>query len=105
MLTTELCDLSGLIHGWFQTRPRPEAAKEDMPSDGDQDEIDTGPTAEDAVPAIDAVLKHYPQAIWIVSGEFGRIIAGEVLLSLKFSLIEPDAELRAWIDTAGRLPD
>lgn len=55
--------------------------------------------------AIDAVLSVYPDARWTVSGAHGRIIAGDRLVSLAVALIDPDAELVAWIDAAGRLGD
>lgn len=51
------------------------------------------------------VKNRYPKARWICGEEFGRIIAGSVLLSLRFSLIDPQAEDMAWRDASRRLGD
>lgn len=50
-----------------------------------------------------SVKNRYPQARWICGDEFGRIIAGSLLLSLRFSLIDPQAEDMAWRDASQRL--
>lgn len=50
-----------------------------------------------------AVREQYPAARWIPDQEFGRIVAGHLLLSLRFSLIDPLAEAMAWRDAAQRL--
>ncbi len=51
----------------------------------------------------DSVKRRYPQARWICGEEFGRIVAGSFLLSLRFSLIDPLAEDMAWRDASQRL--
>ncbi|MDB5341471.1 MAG: hypothetical protein JWN70_7090 [Planctomycetaceae bacterium] len=52
-----------------------------------------------------SVKNRYPQARWISGDEFGRIVAGSLLLSLRFSLIDPLAEDMAWRDASLRLGD
>lgn len=49
------------------------------------------------------VRDRYPSARWITDGYFGRIVAGDRLISLKLSLIDPDAESLGWFDAASRL--
>ena len=49
------------------------------------------------------VLVKYPLARWVTSGDIGRIVAGDVLVSLAIPLADPEAESRAWADAAGRL--
>lgn len=50
-----------------------------------------------------AVRNQHPAARWLPDQEFGRIVAGHLLLSLRFSLIDPLAEAMAWRDAAQRL--
>lgn len=96
MATTDLLDLTDLISGGYRPDTLP---------DYHSTKIEADPTAEEALAAIDRVLEKHPGAVWITEGEFGRIVAGELLLSLKFSLIEADAKFRAWCDAAQRLGD
>lgn len=49
------------------------------------------------------VKDRYPEARWICGAEFGRIVAGTLLLSLRFRLIDPQAEDMAWRDASQRL--
>ncbi|MDB5337383.1 MAG: hypothetical protein JWN70_3002 [Planctomycetaceae bacterium] len=50
-----------------------------------------------------AVGARYPQATWLSGRDFGRIVAGNELLSLRFSMIDPLAEEMAWRDAVHRL--
>ncbi|MDB5340184.1 MAG: hypothetical protein JWN70_5803 [Planctomycetaceae bacterium] len=49
------------------------------------------------------VKTRYPRACWLCDRDFGRIVAGNMLLSLRFSMIDPQAEEMAWRDAAQRL--
>lgn len=60
-------------------------------------------SVEAAVSAVDAVTRVYPDAVWHVTGDQGRIVAGDLLVSLAVSLTDEDAELCAWLDAADRL--
>lgn len=116
MQTADLLDLSPLVaslerdlcrrYGLVPQRKRPETiyhvadvqptrfANESSPLD-----------VSAAVAAVDRVLATHPDAAWTVEGAFGRIRAGDLLLSLKFAAIDDDAELMAWTDAAGRIHD
>lgn len=58
-----------------------------------------------ALLAIDRVTARFPGARFVTEGDFGRVIAGDRLVSLAFSVSDPDVELLCWIDSAGRLGD
>lgn len=89
--TAELLDLSTLVPSHI---PEPEDTDEPRHIE---------PTDEVAVLAIDRVVRRWPAAKWITFERSGRIVAGDVFLSLPIALVVPDAELVAWIDAARRL--
>lgn len=95
MRTADLTDLSDLISGWHRVATETEHIDEP-----EQLEF----SVEAAVSAVDAVTRVYPDAVWRVTGDQGRIVAGDLPLSLKFSIIDRDAELCGWVDAAGRTP-
>lgn len=51
------------------------------------------------------VHERYPGAVWTISGTHGRIVAGNILVSLAVPLVDPDAEWLAWRDASFRLGD
>lgn len=52
-----------------------------------------------------AVLNKYPAARFATAADFGRIVAGDRLVSLPVPLIDPQAECLAWLDASERLGD
>lgn len=94
MRTADLTDLSDLISGWF--RNTTETKHIDAPEH-------LKFSVEAAVSAVDAVTRVYPDAVWHVTGDQGRIVAGDLLVSLAVSLTDEDAELLAWLDASCRL--
>ena len=50
-----------------------------------------------------AVRSVHPAAGWLTGEEFGRIVAGDRLISLKFILIDNRAKARALFDDSQRL--
>lgn len=77
----------------------------------DTTEDSDGDNPPDMLPTItlataqQAVRQRYPSARWAITGDTGRIIAGDVLVSLAFHTGDPDAERFAWLDASGRLGD
>ncbi len=92
MRTADLCDL---ISGWHRV------ATETEHIDAEPEQLEF--SVEAAVSAVDAVTRVYPDAVWHVTGDHGRIVAGDRLVSLAVSLTDEDAELCAWLDAAQRL--
>ena len=104
MQTADLCDISDLVWGGYrhQTEDAPWSEVCDpvpLQYVNESPQLDVS----QAVQAIDAVTAKYPGAHWATFGDHGRIVCGDRLISLSMATIDPDAELLAWTDAAGRL--
>lgn len=108
MQAVDLCDITDLVDGLARDMCRKWGFSLATSRTPAVRAADPFPVAEfsdkSAVAAIDAVLATYPDAVWRVTGDQGRIVAGNLPLSLKFSIIDRDAELCGWVDAAGRTP-
>lgn len=99
-----LLDISDLVSGWY--RPAVDEIEEIEPDlselAGDPLDVPDSLSIEAAVAAIDQVLQVYPDAQWVAHGTHGRIVAGDVLVSLAIPLADPEAEFLGWIDASSR---
>lgn len=106
--TAELLDITDLVSGWYRPSADHAGQLDELEPDlsefaGELSEIPDDLSISEAVAAIDAVLTVFPDARWLADGEHGRIVAGDRLVSLAIPLADPEAEILAWIDAAGRL--
>ena len=85
MRTADLTDLSDLISGWHRVATETEHIDEPEHMEF---------SVEVAVSAVDAVTRVYSDAAWTVTGDCGRIVAGDVLVSLAVSLTGEGAASR-----------
>ena len=107
MRTADLCDITDLVDGlardmcrkWGFQMPKPRKPAVPAP--------DLFPVIklcdETAIEAIDMVLATYPGAVWITADGHGRVVDGDLLISVAIPLTDPDAEHVGWLDGASRL--
>lgn len=72
-------------------------------SDAETNRLEFSENASDEYREI--VKGRYPTARWVADHNFGRIAAGNVILSVRFSLTDPLAEEMGWWFAAQRLTE